>query len=334
MNILLSGYFDKNLGDDAMQKLVVSSFPEHKFYVNFNQREMLTHLEEFDNVYFNEPCPDAELFLNVIGTGFMYKGKRAKAEKLISMLTQKKVKYKKSALLNCSLESFDSPLAQKFANSDLSSYGLITCRDSVSYGYLTKNIRSAKICMYPDMVFSASYGFAPKLPSQVLGVAPVRRMYSGENFEYYHKLADLCDDFCENHNCTVRLFAFDNGLENDVSAATSVKELMKNKEKAEIVIYSNNPEYIANMISECTYFVGSRFHSIVIARAANVNAVAVYDMEKLEILCREYNIPYLSKGEFTPHGAKKLLFGSPACSNVDFSAAKGHIDALREYINS
>lgn len=332
MNILLSGYFDKNLGDDAMHRLVVSSFPEHKFYVNFNQMEMLTHLEEFDNVCINKPCSDIDLFLNVIGTGFMYKGKRAKAEKLISMLTQKKVKYKKSALLNCSLESFDSPLARRFANSDLSTYGLITCRDTKSYSYLTVNIKNARIEQYPDMVFSAP--FTKSAPSDsLLGVAPVRRVYSGDNYSYYLKLAKLCDDFCDNHSYKVRIFAFDNGLENDVSAAVSVKELMKNKQKAEVVIYSGSPDKTANMISECTHFVGSRFHSIVIAKLMNVNSLAVYDMEKLEALCTQYDIPMISKSDFMPDTAKKLLFNTKM-TDADHSLAKGHIEALKKYINS
>lgn len=333
MDIVLGGYFDKNFGDDAMQSLLVSSMPEHDFYVNCGQREMLTHLEGFKNVHINTDCEKAELFVNVIGTGFMYKGKRAKAEKLFTMLTNKGKKYPRSALLNCSLESFDSALGRFFANYDLKKYNLITCRDKKSYNYLCQNIKGASIKLYPDMVFSDNYKINSLHGGNILGVAPVRRMYSSHNYEYYKKLAYICDSFAQNHGYGIKIYAFDNGLENDVCAATCIKAMMKNPSVAQIEVYNGNPEEFANIISGCSLFIGSRFHSVVLAKSMNIKCVAVYDMEKLENLCNECNIPKFTKSELSYENIINA-FDIPVGAPGDFTGAKGHIEALREFIKN
>ena len=82
MNILLNGYFDKNFGDDAMQEMIVAHFSEYDFFPNCKQREMLAHLEKYENVHIGENIPNVDLFLNVIGTGFLYQTRFAKVTKL------------------------------------------------------------------------------------------------------------------------------------------------------------------------------------------------------------------------------------------------------------
>ena len=327
MNILLSGYFDKNLGDDVMQKLVVQAFPEHNFYINFASEEMLTHLDAYKNVFFGDN-PKIDVFLNVIGTGFMYSGKRAKLEKLLSMFS-KKANYPKSALINCSLENFDSKLAEKFALYDLRKYSLITCRDKKSYSFLKDKVKSATVKCFEDMVYSTSVPDA--LNEGVLGIAPVRRLYSSENFNYYKELALLADKFIEEKNKNVLLFAFDNGLENDLSAVFSVRDFMEHKDRAELILYSSDSDYVINNMARCSYFVGSRFHSIVLSTLLKITSLAVYDREKLIRLSKEENIPAIAKKDLKAQEALNLLFSHKhePKSHID---AQGHINALREFL--
>lgn len=328
MDILLNGYFDKNFGDDAMHKMVVEYFKDHNFYVFSNQREMLSHLEDYDNVYINAEKTDFDMFLNVIGTGFMYNGKRAKAEKLLRMLIEKKKRYKKSALINCSLELFDNRLSEKLANYDLNKYDFITCRDKKTYEYLKANIRCDSIEMHNDMVFSGEFGAEGN--KEYLGIAPIRRLYSDANFAYYREIAKFCDSYIEKNNKKVKLFAFDSGLENDISAALSVKAMMKNKEHTEIIMYNSDTDEFVKQIATCEFFVGSRFHSIVVALMNGIDTVAVYDNEKIKRLCEDFNICGFKKSDFT----YELLMESRA-NKVDisiFKDAKEHIKSLERFI--
>lgn len=41
MNIYLSGYLDRNLGDDLMLKIIAYRFREHNFYVSVKKRSCL-----------------------------------------------------------------------------------------------------------------------------------------------------------------------------------------------------------------------------------------------------------------------------------------------------
>ena len=73
MRIQLGGYFDRNLGDDVMQLITVNTMPEHDFYVCCPQREFLTHFSGCKNVHLCDSIPQTEAYVNVIGTGDVYK---------------------------------------------------------------------------------------------------------------------------------------------------------------------------------------------------------------------------------------------------------------------
>lgn len=328
MDIILNGYFDKNFGDDLMQRLAAKALSEHNIYVYCKEREMLTHLEDLPNVYINKEKITAEAYIDVIGTGFMYKGKRAKAERLIAGLGKGQKRYPKTALINCSLENFDTKIERHFAKKDLGRYDFITCRDGETYQFLKSEFKNKEIIKADDMVF-ADTAPAPT-DGDVLGIIPVRRLYSGENYEYYKELARFCDMYTESKK--VLIFAFDNGLENDVSAAVSVRNMMKRKDRAEIVIYNGDTAEFAKKISECGFIVTSRFHGLVLAIRSNIKAAAVSDRKKLDILCSENGVPNVAKSEFC---AEKLLELAKACDTSkykDFGSANLHLSKLKEFL--
>ena len=330
MNILLGGYFDKNFGDDAMHQMVVKNFPMHNFYVECNQREMLAHLEKYENVHINTQGCEIDMFLNVIGTGFLYNGKRSKTAKILNMLTSKTKKYPKTALVNCSLENFDGKLSQWLTKYDLNKYDFITCRDNKTYAYLTKNIKNARIEMHNDIVFAQNFTSSYD-NGEFLGIAPIRRLYSDTNFEYYREMAKFADNYIEKYNKRVRLFAFDSGIENDISAVLSVKSMMRYGSDAELIIYNSDTEEFAKKISECEVFAGSRFHSIIIALMFGINTVAVYDNEKIKRLCNDFNITGIKKSEFTHHELMKCIENSSKISNLHYDAIE-HINSLSRFM--
>lgn len=329
MNILLNGYFDKNFGDDAMQEMVVKHFKEHNFYPNCKQREMLRHLEKYENVHIGMPAPDVDLFLNVIGTGFLYQTRYAKVTKLFEVLFKKKVKYPRMALVDCSIEQFTSRTERWLAKQSICKYNLITCRDDVTYKFLKKNIRKASIFKFDDIIFDGDYIKASK--RCFLGIAPVNRAKSDKNYGYYKELAAFADRYIETENKEVKLFAFDAGNENDILAATSIKNLMKNKDKVRIVAYNSDIDEFVKEFSECEMIIGSRFHSIVLAVMNGINTIAVYDNEKIHRICQKFKIMGIKKNalcaEQLMHSVKNYQHYS-----ADTSDAKGHINTLSEFL--
>jgi len=329
VNIELRGYFDKNFGDDVMHTIIAENFPNHSFFVNNKEREMLQHLEKYPNVFINTVPDRIDVLLNVTGTGFMYRGKRAKAEKLLNILTVKEKKYPASAVINCSLEPFDSPVEEFFVRGDLKKYDLITCRDGVSYEYL-KTMENVN--MFPDLAFSLKHP-QKKAVENILGVAPIRRMYDAGNYSYYTELAKFIDYYIEKNYSRVKLFAFDCGLENDVSAVLSIKGKMKHSDKAEIVIYNSDPQKFTEEMVECSLFAGSRFHSIVMAYALGIKAVGIYDRRKLETLCNDLDIPSVKKDTLT---YKELINKAEKAEiRTDEAVLKqsyGHLKCLEKFL--
>ena len=335
MNILLKGYFDRNFGDDIMQCMIVEKLASHKIYVNCPGREKLIHLEKYDNVFINEKCENIDLCLYVIGTGFMYRGKRAKAEKLLAILLGKKEKKVKSAVINCSVEEFDGKLEKALAKRDIKAYSLITTRDNKSYEFFKENFRKTKTELFPDMVFAADvfdkYSLAEK---NAFGVAPVNRLYSSENYDYYKKMAAMCDDYAEKENGNISLFAFDSGLENDTEAVLTIKSLMKYKDRAKIIIYDGDIYSFTNEIAKCKVFVTSRFHGVVAAAMCGAKVAAISDREKVRRLCGEIGIPCINKSGLTTKEAIDS-FGKASKANIEGypNVAKGHILAVEKFIS-
>ena len=329
MNILLNGYFDKNFGDDAMQEIIVKHFNEHDFYPNCNQREMLTHLEKYKNVHIGEDIPDVDLFLNVIGTGFLYQTRFAKVTKLFEVLFKKTVKYPRMALVDCSMERFTSKTEEWLVKRGIGQYAFITCRDSVSYKFLKKNIKKASIFKFNDIIFAGDYVEESK--RSFLGIAPVNRAKSDKNYKYYKELADFADRYIESEGKEVKLFAFDAGNENDVLAVTSIKNMMHNKDRVRIIAYNSDTKEFVKEFSECEIVIGSRFHSIVLAVLNGINTIAVYDNEKIDRICRDFNIMRIKKNSLS---AEQLMDSVKNYQHysADTSDAEGHINALSEFL--
>lgn len=329
MNILLNGYFDKNFGDDAMQELVVKHFKEFDFYPNCKQREMLRHLEKYENAHIGVPIPEIDLFLNVIGTGFLYQTKFAKITKLYEVLFKKRAKYPRMALVDCSFEYFTSLHEKWLVKQGVREYDFITCRDDISYEFLKKNVKKTPIFKFNDIIFDGDYARVSN--GNCLGIAPVNRVKSEKNYAYYKELAAFADKYIETENKEVKLFAFDTGNENDILAVMSIKNLMRNKEKVKIVAYNSDVDEFVNEFCECEMIIGSRYHSIVLAVLNNINTIAVYDNEKVYRICRDFKIMGIKKDLLSSEQLMQSVKNYQHYS-ADTSDAKGHINTLSQFL--
>ena len=132
MNIRLWGYFDKNFGDDLMQLIVIRSMKEYRFFVDCAQREFLTHLYGEENVTLGGAECKADAVANVIGTGFRYRSKMNILTKLLSLSSEDRTKYAKTAVIDCSVDAPKNAAERWLVRRELNKYGLISCRDEVS----------------------------------------------------------------------------------------------------------------------------------------------------------------------------------------------------------
>ncbi|MDD6483578.1 MAG: polysaccharide pyruvyl transferase family protein [Clostridiales bacterium] len=325
MEIQLNGYYDKNLGDDIMQRIIVRAFPQHTFYVKPIQREMAAHLENEPNVKYGT-CD--EVMINVIGTGFLFNSRMAKLSRLLS---KPKMKYRHCAVVDCSIELVNDRLSALFTRDALMQYDHVSCRDGYSYDFIRKYTKKNNVFCYPDIVFSEN---VPKSFGDCLGIAPVRRMYGDVNYSYYKKLASAADSFVERYDRKVLLFAFDNGIENDISACGSIKNMMKYGDSAEIVIYNSDIDYFYSRIAECAKMIVSRFHAAVLALLCEIPIICVSDTNKVRDLCGVFGMTYLGRDDNSRAVFDFIVNNDEAVKIPDRikEEAKKHISSLNRWL--
>lgn len=331
MNILLDGYFDKNFGDDLMQLCVVNALREQDFYVDFRQREMLAHLESCPNVHLGA-AEEIHAYVRVTGTGFQYNRKLAAASKIYSNLLGKEKVFPKSAVIGCSLEPVRGRLSAYLTKNELRKFSLISCRDEKSFEYIKAACPKSRVERYADLGFAA-LGEYKAGGGTALGIIPARRT-TENNYEYYKALARCGDLYAEETGGSVLIFAFDNGIENDASAAMSILKMMTRAQRAEVVIYNSDPHDFIKRLSGCGKIVSTRFHGIVSALALGIPCVGAADTGKLERLCGEFAVPSVKKAEAEGEKifeALKTARPSEKAAAAAFSA-QGHIELLREFL--
>lgn len=335
MNILLKGYFDKNLGDDVMQLILVRALRDSSFYVYHNQEEMLIHLMNEENVHINKACDSLDACVNIIGTGFQFRGKRACVEKLVTDLLSKEKRLPKTAVVDSSLERICGKLSKYLTKKELKKYDFISTRDEASKEAIENMTGKKNVALHRDVVFSLSDEYIFERSGEgALGIIVVNRIGSG-NYEYAKAVAQACDDYIEKNNKKALLFAFDTGSENDTSVALSVKALMKNKDMAEIICYNSDVTYVMKNIARCEKIVSSRFHGAVLSLIARVPVMIIGDNLKLKYLSEKYSIPMIEKSQLTAESLIEMInseFVNTLVSAEDKNDAYRHISDLLEYL--
>ncbi len=339
MNIRLTGYFDKNFGDDLMQRILVKNLPEYDFFPDCGKKELLLHLKDLSNVHPYDENASFDALVNVIGTGFKYDSKLNIAQKLLSIPKEKKIKEKKAGVVGCSVDKSERGLENALIKRELGKYGFISCRDETSYGIIKKASPKKIIKLHSDLVFAlGNEDVYEKTGEDLLGIIPTQKNFSAENYPYFETLARFCDDFAEKEGKNVLLFAFDGGTENDAFAVNGIKSLMKHADQAEIISYNSDPAYIMKNVARCGKIVSSRFHGIVSALLSGIDKVyAVSDASKVKILCEKHRIPYMKKTGITYEALSETAAKTTSvvfAPESEKQSALMHISDLKEYLES
>ena len=278
----LTGYFDRNFGDDMMMKLVVRSLPEITFLVN----------ETADTPLLSEPNvlqKDSEIccrFPNLVvtGSGFMINTRAALKTELLWFL---KGHHPGDYCLGCNLEPLDNPIKRFLIRKKLDKFKLITCRDQASHRWLLQNTSKPEIHCLPDILFSLPDEWLPevKTPNK-LGISMMHRAGDREDCTYYRAMAEIADEWIRKTGKGVLLMAFDTGKEDDLFACRAVQALMQFPDQTEIVAHRDGTE-IPAAFACCEKIIGARFHSVVLALRMGIPVYPLIFREKTRNMLKD-----------------------------------------------
>ena len=282
----LSGYFDRNFGDDMMMKLVVRALPEVTFLLETAVDSPL--LSEPNVVRKNrEDCLRFPRLV-VTGSGFMINTKAALKTELRWFL---RGKHPGDYCLGCNLEPLESPVKRFLIRKKLNKFRLITCRDQASYRWLLQNTRKPEIHCLPDILFSIPEEWILRAENpEMLGISLLHRNGDSKDCSYYRAMAEAADEWIRTTGKGVLLMAFDTGKEDDLFACRAVRELMQFPNRTEIAAHTDGTEILA-AFARCEKIIGARFHSMVLALRMGIPFFPVIFREKTRNLIRDLHYP-------------------------------------------
>ena len=329
----MTGYFDRNFGDDMMMKLVVRSLPEITFLVE----------DTADTPLLAEPnvaAKDRETCcrfprLVVTGSGFMINTHEALKTELIWFL---KGHHPGDYCLGCNIEPLDTPIKRFLISRKLNKFRLITCRDRASHRWLLQHTRKPEIHCLPDILFSIPGEWLPRIdhPDR-LGICLMHRIGDREDCPYYRAMAEAADEWIRKTGKGVILMAFDTGKEDDLFACRAVQALMQFSHRTEIVVHTDCTELPA-AFARCEKIIGARFHSMVLALRMGIPFFPVIFREKMRNLICDLNYPVSGCGidridhqavsAFLSENQSLFLLRENSCS-----AENKHVLLLKEAMN-
>lgn len=276
LTLQLSGYFDHNFGDDYMMKIIVHYLPEIEFVVAKNEKISRLLLEEKNVRLMADGEKGKYPVLIVTGSGFMINSAIALKVEIKSFLKREKAG---DYCLGCNIEPFKSKLRELLIRHKLSKLRLIVCRDTASFKWLRKNLKT-DVRQLPDILFSIPEEWLKMQADAVaLGISVMNIGKDGA--DYYKKMAEIADFYVQQTGNEVFLMAFDTGDEDDVCACELVKGMCKEKDFIKLVCHGDNSEII-DAYSKCRKIVGARFHSVVLALRMGIDVYPIIYRKKTE----------------------------------------------------
>lgn len=317
MRLELCGYFDRNFGDDYMQKIVARRLPEYDFYINKKCMISPLVLEE-SNVSAKDTNEIRNLpKLMVTGSGFMVNSLRVLRYEILWFLTSKHIA---DYCIGCNIEPFKNRFSKWLIIQKLNKFKYIICRDKKSLKWLKKNCPETESVYMPDILFSFPHSWLPeKTSDKKLGIALMHRSDDRSDNAYYRSMAEVADFWIQKNGKGVVLMAFDTGTEDDVFACKCVKALMKYPDMAEIIKHGSYGE-ILNAYASCSKIIGARFHSAVLAMRMNTDFYPIIYRNKMRNLISDMQYPV--KGCDISDIDTKSIKCFLNCESVDFKLDK------------
>lgn len=330
--IYLTGYFDRNFGDDMMMKLVVADSPETIFLVNETaDTPLLSETNVIAKPY--EVCRRFPKLV-VTGSGFMINTKAALKTELLWFINGH---HPGDYCLGCNMEPLGNPIKRFLIRQKLNKFKLITCRDQESYRWLRQNTNKPEIHYLPDILFSIPDEWLPviKAPNK-LGISLMHRAADQVDCAYYRAMAEIADEWIRKTGKSVLLMAFDTGKEDDLFACRAVQSLMQFPDRTEIVAHRDGTE-IPAAFAQCEKVVAARFHATVLSLRMGIPVYPLVYREKTRNLLKDIQCPYpLCDLDAIDHASLLAFIGSdqtpyPLERDIHMRAGE-HVQLLKQQL--
>ncbi|MDI3473596.1 MAG: hypothetical protein PWQ48_1877 [Thermotogaceae bacterium] len=303
MRFFLEAYFDRNFGDDLMIHLLLEKFRDIEFVTNVRDKIFISDFLNYENfkVIFDrkhkaiKSC-DGIIFIG--GSIFQvhnYKHLYYHFKRLL-IYYYAKLLGKHVVILGCNIGPVKIKAGWFIIKQIIKLADLITVRDRKSYEIVSKIKKKGNYFLFPDIVFSLEGSSLGKINNgnnqEILGVSVYRSViYPEGNYNFCVQMSYLIDQYISRTGNNVRLFAFDSGHENDTLSAIEIFKLLKTSskhKKVEIIIFDGNVFDFINKFSECSYIIGTRFHSIVLSMVQKIPCYPIIYSNKTENLLEDF----------------------------------------------
>ena len=339
MNIFLTGYLDRNFGDDIMIRIIADNFKKHRFYIKVSRDELFIPFEKDTNIFKLRADEKIEfdLFLTVIGSGFMLRG----ITSIMYFIKEERVRRRmcksaKTAVIGCNIGPFGGSLEKWLVINRLRSYDMISARDRVSYEFVRKHAPKVEAAVFPDIAFSIPDKWIPDVECEGhLGISAYRNIHNS-NLNYYREIAETADNFIERSGKKVLLFAFDVEYENDLCAAHTIKSFMRYAQNAEIVAHIDNGENVLKNLRRCGIILAGRLHMSIMAIRLGIPFIPLAYSEKTVNALSEigYKEKILKINDVTAECLNNIIFSVRPFTIKEqlIENARGHVDCLKKLI--
>lgn len=343
MNIAVMAYLDCNLGDDLMLDILFKKYNNHTFYLlGGSNKNYLKN--KYSNVVFirsRELCKYIFKLQGIViigGSLFQDYKEGYKSYNLRNAIFKWfKILKKKVCIMGANIGPIYSEQCMEIFKKTFEYSNYISVRDKKSYEILKENNIENCNC-YPDIVFNYQDNNSMEdIDRNRLGISIINYCRNTEHKqEYIDKMVELINKYLIDHEGkTVYLFGFDSGAENDGEVIDIIMEKVIAKNRVNRVIYNGNIDEFLECFKKCSFIIGTRFHSIILALKYQIPFIPIMYSIKTENLLDDINYSnsrynYNSMKEFN---IEEIINTIDACESFKVNEeyiklSKGHFNYL------
>ncbi|NHM29993.1 polysaccharide pyruvyl transferase family protein [Neobacillus terrae] len=287
--IAVDAYFFNNFGDDLFLEILINRYPDAYFDFITPSKDRIKNF--IDNPRINRVnrkhalinAKSYDMYIMIGGSMFQQPPNwKMQWLNLYLMIRTFKLFNKKTAIIGCNFGPYSNPsylTAYKYLFKNLN---YMSVRDEKSFSIL--NEKNINIHSYPDMAFSFDTEPYQKYNSdekeKCIGVSIMD--FGKENIDYENKMADIVGRLQKNSR--VKIFSFQNSNEiNDLNIIKKVlSKIEGDKENIEVINYDGNIQRFLNDYAQCSSFLTTRFHSLILSITFNQKIIAINYNPKIE----------------------------------------------------
>lgn len=349
---VLFGYLGgRNLGDDAMLEGFLHTADSDAEFIILCRETAAVSLISNRRVVLQKASLSSALkamlradgVIRVGGTSFhdeyvgaAARGMVSKYVRLAGLFLFPRLLGKRVAAIGIGAGRIDKASTRLLARIAMGACQVIVARDHESTVALRRLTNPRKVIEGVDLALlmpraSAAEDARPVLGVSVLDLSPYLEGDVGPRF-----WADLVDHWIERHDpAEIRIFSFkDNENESDMPVARALAEHISGRGLAtKIMTHRDGLRAVRDAIGGCSLFLASRYHSAVLAAAANVPIVIVPYNEKLRMFAADIGAPsdatieivdWRDRGEIRP--------AEPFRANLESAEIEGRLSALKHAV--